>query len=349
MPVLHFNEEQYPLKPGATSLGAAGAADVPVGGEGVQAVVELDPARGVTIRRASSAASVRVNGVALGAEPTPLLHGDRVEIGGAELRYADDQKGGATQFVSAGDIAAMAAKRSGPAVATTGTGGRLVSLVDGKEYTVPATGLVIGREVGADVVVPLAEVSRRHAEIVPTAEGYRLTDLSTNGVLVNGERVAQTRLLARADVIRVGTEEFRFYADVAPRQGAPAPAATVPVGATVPAAEVPAAPAAAAIAPGAAAPASTAPGAGRSTSPPPSAPGASSAEPLAAGRASAAPPPAPPPAAVQADAPPARPTAAARPAAPKKPEPAPASGGFPLWLLVVILVAVAAGAFLLLG
>lgn len=242
MPVLHINDQQYPLNPGTTRLGAPDVAEVPVAaGAGVQAIVDVQAGTGATIRRAGSDSSVRVNGVALGAEPTPLLHGDRIEISGVEIRFADDQQSGATQFVSGEDVAAMAARRAA-AMPTTGTGGRLVSLVDGKEYPIPVTGLVIGREVGADVVVPLAEVSRRHAEIVPTGEGYRLTDLSTNGVLVNGERVSQSRLLHRADVIRVGSEEFRFYADVA-RAGTPAAVAPgAPPAAAAPAA-IPAEPA----------------------------------------------------------------------------------------------------------
>ena len=60
------------------------------------------------------------------------------------------------------------------------------------------------------------EVSRRHAEIESTPEGYVLNDLSVNGTYVNGERVGRQHLLARADVIRIGHDEFRFYADVAP-------------------------------------------------------------------------------------------------------------------------------------
>jgi pSer/pThr/pTyr-binding forkhead associated (FHA) protein len=34
-----------------------------------------------------------------------------------------------------------------------------------------------------------------------------------NGTSVNGERIGKTHLLARADVIRIGNDEFRFYAD----------------------------------------------------------------------------------------------------------------------------------------
>jgi pSer/pThr/pTyr-binding forkhead associated (FHA) protein len=99
-------------------------------------------------------------------------------------------------------------------VATAPTGGRLVSLVDGREYPIAATGVVIGRDAGCDVVVPHAEVSRRHAEIVPAQSGYVLTDLSTNGVFVNGDRVKYSALLGRGDVIRLGAAEFRFHADV---------------------------------------------------------------------------------------------------------------------------------------
>ena len=78
---------------------------------GVQALIERAGSGPMTIRRATPTASVRVNGVLLGAEPTPLMHGDKVEIGGVVLRFADDAKGGATQFVSASDLAAIAGPR----------------------------------------------------------------------------------------------------------------------------------------------------------------------------------------------------------------------------------------------
>ena len=50
---------------------------------------------------------------------------------------------------------------------------------------------------------------------MPAQSGYVLTDLSTNGVFVNGDRVKYSALLGRGDVIRVGSEELRFHADVA--------------------------------------------------------------------------------------------------------------------------------------
>jgi hypothetical protein len=219
MPVLQLNDRSYPLNSGTNRVGGGSESEVQVAEDpslGVQALIDVDGSGKAMMRRASDASSVRVNGVALGAEPTPLLHGDRVEIGVFELTFAEDEKGGATQFASAAEIADLVTKRAGGARATTATGGRMVSLVDGKEYTVAGEGIVIGREAGCDVVVPVAEVSRQHAEIKPDETGYLLFDHSTNGVFVNGERIEGSRRLARADVIRIGNEDFRFYADVAP-------------------------------------------------------------------------------------------------------------------------------------
>ena len=217
MPVLQLNDKQFPLSAGPTRIGAGAEADVALPGDpalGVQAVIE-GAAGTQIIRRATAGAQVRVNGVALGAEPTPLMHGDRVEIAGLELRYADDKKGGATQFVSSGDLANLVgARRAGAARATAASGGRLVSLVDGKEYLVADSGLVLGRDASCDVVVGQHEVSRRHAEIAPGDQGYVVRDTSANGVFVNGERVQGSHRLMRADVLRIGSEEFRFYADV---------------------------------------------------------------------------------------------------------------------------------------
>src|SRR3954463_534907 len=230
MPVIKLNGQQFVLQPGQNRLGGGTTADVAVSGaNGVLAIVDLGGDGRATIRKAGTD-SVRVNGTAL-AQPTPLIHGDKVEIAGNEVFFADDVKqGGSTQFVSAADVAAIAnAKRSGPARGTLNTGGRLVSLVDGKEYPIPEAGITIGRDASADIVVAQTAVSRRHAQVVPGNGGYVVNDLSTNGVYVNGEKAPSGQTLSRSDVIRVGTEEFRFYADLAPaaKPGA-APAAAPP-------------------------------------------------------------------------------------------------------------------------
>jgi len=224
MPVLQLDDRQIPLHVGTTRVGAGAGVevDLPAAGDaGLFAVLEVAPEGRTAIQRADPTVSLRVNGVSLGAEPTPLLHGDKVEIAGRAMVFVEDDKAGATRYVSASEVAALAGrKRSGRA--TKASGGRLISLLDGKEYLIPSGGVMLGRDASCQVVVPQSEVSRHHAEIVPGEQGYVLRDLSTNGVFVNGGRIAQTQLLARADVVRVGTEEFRFYADI------PTPALDVP-------------------------------------------------------------------------------------------------------------------------
>jgi len=63
-----------------------------------------------------------------------------------------------------------------------------------------------------DNTVPLTDtgVSRKHVGIKKQGPGYELADLgSSNGVYVNGEKVAR-RKLEVGDVIRVGTTEMVF-------------------------------------------------------------------------------------------------------------------------------------------
>ncbi len=199
----------------------------------------------VAVRRVSEN-DVFLNGVKLGAEPAPVLHGDKIQVGTHEVFVHDPRRSGSTQFVSAGDVARMVAATAKPGAApkppTAATGGRLVCLTDGREYTIGSTPLVIGREAGCDIVVPNKDVSRRHAEIFASPQGYVLVDSSTNGTFVNAERVDAQRVLSRADVIRIGDHEFRFYADrmvevpslvnappLAPAPAAPAPPAPPPV------------------------------------------------------------------------------------------------------------------------
>jgi len=171
-----------------------------------------------------------VNGVRLGTDPVPLLHGDKVQLGAVELVVVDERQAGQTRMADASALREATPRPShGAAAASRMTGGRLVSLGDGREYQVGQDPLVFGRDAACGVVIESTDVSRRHAFIAQGPEGYVLEDTSANGVLVNGERVGGRRALARGDVLRFGSAEFRFYADAAP--AAPAPPAGPPPGA----------------------------------------------------------------------------------------------------------------------
>jgi pSer/pThr/pTyr-binding forkhead associated (FHA) protein len=248
MAYFQFGDQQLKLNPGSQRLGPDGTgADIrlPSGDAHATAIVVLNPDLSVIIKRADDGSVVLVNKVPLGAEPLPLMHGDHVEIGGQDLRFGDTAQAGSTQFVSAADLAEIAKARAqlAPMRPTLSTGGRLISLVDGREYAVGAQGLVIGRDPSADIVVATTQVSRRHVQIAPGAGGYVLTDLSTNGVWVNDERVAKTQVLGKGDIIKVADEEFRFYADAAssatPAVSAPTPVIGTPIVSERPASAAP--------------------------------------------------------------------------------------------------------------
>jgi pSer/pThr/pTyr-binding forkhead associated (FHA) protein len=233
---LEFGGQRYPIPAGESFVGSDPTAALFLSEVQPRHVLIQGSSDGAaSVRPGSAEAEVLLNGVKLGAEPAPILHGDKLQVGPHELLVTDPRRSGSTQFVSTSDVAKMAGQfKSGPKPATAATGGRLVCLTDGREYTIGSAPMVFGREAGCDIVVPNKDVSRRHAEIMATPQGYVLVDSSTNGTFVNGERIEMQRVLARADVVRVGDHEFRFYADLAaekpeearaPREVSPLPAA----------------------------------------------------------------------------------------------------------------------------
>lgn len=64
---------------------------------------------------------------------------------------------------------------------------------------------IIGRESDSDIQIDDRQVSRRHAEISQTLEGYTLRDLgSKNGTFLNGEAVSQKpRLIRNGDEVGI--------------------------------------------------------------------------------------------------------------------------------------------------
>ena len=233
---LEISGQRTPVPVGELVIGSDPSCGLRVFGERVKArhaVVVGAPDGSAAVRRSDAEAEILVNGVRLGGDPAPILHGDKLQIGPNEILVTDPRRGGSTQFVNAAQLARMAGaagavRPAGARAATAATGGRLVCLTDGREYTIGAAAVVLGREAGCDIVIPNKDVSRRHAEIFASPQGYVLVDSSTNGTFVNGERVEGQRILARADVIRIGDHEFRFYADRAPEVPPPAVEAPPP-------------------------------------------------------------------------------------------------------------------------
>jgi len=83
---------------------------------------------------------------------------------------------------------------------------------DGRVYDYPITKakITIGRSKDSDIVLADTTVSRNHAHIEKSKQGYVLTDLgSFNGTKVNGKLI-QTAVLRHEDQIEIGQTKFTY-------------------------------------------------------------------------------------------------------------------------------------------
>jgi hypothetical protein len=82
-----------------------------------------------------------------------------------------------------------------------------ISYILYKNTEIPlADGMTFGRSTTNTVVLSGIEISRNHAEVVQTEEGWLLRDKgSANGTMVNG-RLVNSHLLAKDDKIMIGNE-----------------------------------------------------------------------------------------------------------------------------------------------
>lgn len=92
----------------------------------------------------------------------------------------------------------------------------MLILMDGSErgrrWSLEKERYIIGREPGADIVIPDRRISRQHAEIVRREDKYFLRDLgSKNGTYLNGDRLETARLLKDDDELHLALAvRFRF-------------------------------------------------------------------------------------------------------------------------------------------
>ncbi|MCB8985605.1 MAG: FHA domain-containing protein [Ardenticatenaceae bacterium] len=109
----------------------------------------------------------------------------------------------------------------------------------GQTYPLTQPAFSLGRDPAADIVFDDPEVSRLHARLVETEDGYRLEDLgSTNGTFVNGRNIsAGPVLLEPAQEIQLGSSIVLLFELVEistelPGEGTASPAAEEGAGET---------------------------------------------------------------------------------------------------------------------
>ena len=80
----------------------------------------------------------------------------------------------------------------------------------GEVYYIRSKRVLLGRSKDADIPIYDAQSSREHAELSKVGPTYIITDLkSNNGVVVNGQKIKQTRLKSR-DRIIIGKTVYKY-------------------------------------------------------------------------------------------------------------------------------------------
>ena len=94
-----------------------------------------------------------------------------------------------------------------------GVGGGSLVMPSGERVDLGEQVTSVGRLPSCTVTIEDGNVSREHARIQPGTNGYVVHDLgSTNGTLVNGQRISGTRTLVDSDIVSFGSTHVRFEA-----------------------------------------------------------------------------------------------------------------------------------------
>ena len=226
MPLLRSGAEHCALRPGKNTLGGRGADALAIAGLAFRpgvATITLPDKGPVVIQRITASVVVRLNDVPLGVAPAELRDGAHIDISGCRLTY--------DAFGTIADVQAVVAPSgehvrarsvSGEALtAAPAPDARLVNIRTGEAFPLGGRRMSIGRDTDCDIVLPDNGVSRRHASIAPLPGGYILTDESSNGTLVNGERMSSTRILDPGDVLRLHDAELRYEIEGADLRAVP--------------------------------------------------------------------------------------------------------------------------------
>ncbi|MBE6819006.1 MAG: FHA domain-containing protein [Ruminococcaceae bacterium] len=126
-----------------------------------------------------------------------IYHGDVITIGGVDYTFV-------APHASREDSEPQPAFNSG-------VSGGLLNLATNYEYPIQNGKITIGRSEGCDVVIDDRTVSRFHATVQYTDEGWVVTDHDSQaGVGVNGYRIHGSEPISDGDKIMINTHIFMF-------------------------------------------------------------------------------------------------------------------------------------------
>jgi hypothetical protein len=98
-----------------------------------------------------------------------------------------------------------------PVVATAPLVEAVLVLQNGERVVLENDSLKIGRQATCRIVFNDSNVSREHAQMRRTADGWKIFDLgSTNGTKINGIKITEEQLLVNGDELSFGTSSAKF-------------------------------------------------------------------------------------------------------------------------------------------
>ena len=98
-----------------------------------------------------------------------------------------------------------------PLVATAPLIEAVLVMQNGERIVLETDSLKIGRQATCRIVFNDSNVSREHAQMRRTADGWKLLDLgSTNGTKINGVKITEEQLLVNGDELSFGTSSAKF-------------------------------------------------------------------------------------------------------------------------------------------
>ena len=137
-----------------------------------------------------------VNGAQIN-EPTRIYHDDLISIGGVDYTFV-------APHARRGDEQATASSAEA-------AGGYIVNLATDYEYPIKNGRITIGRGADNDIAIDDITVSRQHAAVVYTDEGWCVIDRDSHaGVGVNGYKVHGSQPIEDGDTIMINTHSFVF-------------------------------------------------------------------------------------------------------------------------------------------
>lgn len=162
------------------------------------------------VKDVGSYCGVTVNGASVAVESEVKI-GDRIGIGDYVLTLEVESEGARTTTQPGVRVKLTDEEQPGAQLPA-----RIVMMTDpkaGAEFSVGVDAVVrLGRSDELDVSIDHRSVSREHAEIRGSQEGFRIFDLgSINGITINGSK-AKEKDLRSGDVVGLGEVFFRFVA-----------------------------------------------------------------------------------------------------------------------------------------